>query len=86
MVGNYGKIKYRQVYRDVLYRTTTTSRQKNDERIAVSNCPVPLIAPYNKLMPFVKNIQIGTVYSVYETLCDGLKDQDKVEGCYQNFK
>ena len=84
--GDYGKSKYRQVYRDVLYRTTTTSRQKNGERIAVSNCPVPLIAPYNKLMPFVKSIQIDTVYSVYETLCDGLKDQDKVQGCYENFK
>ena len=37
-------------------------------------------------MPFVKSIQIGTVYNVYDTLCDGLKDQDKVQGCYRNFK
>ena len=34
----------------------------------------------------VKSIPIGTVFSVYETLCDGLKDQDKVQGCYKNFK
>ena len=80
-----GKSKYRQVYRGVSY-TATTSRQKNGERIAVPIFPVPLIAPYNKLMSFVKSIQIGTVYSVCETLCDGLKDQDKVQGCYQNFK
>ena len=78
-----GKKKYRQVYRDISYRKNKT---RNGKRIVVSNCPVPLIAPYNKLMPFVKSIPIGTIYDVYDTLCAGLKEEDKVQGCYRSLK
>ena len=60
--------------------------KRNGKRIVVSNCPVPLIAPYNKLMPFVKSIPIGTIYDVYDTLCAGLKEEDKVQGCYRCLK
>ena len=59
---------------------------RNGKRIVVSNCPVPLIAPYNKLMPFVKSIPIGTIYDVYDTLRAGLKEEDKVQGCYRSLK
>ena len=81
-MGKVNIVKCTEVFRIQLQQVV----RKMVSVYSVSNCPVPLIAPYNKLMPFVKSIQIGTVYSVYETLCDGLKDQDKVQGCYQNFK
>ncbi len=68
--GIMGKKKYRQVYRSVSYKKSATS--KLGKHIKVAKCPIPLLVPYNKLMPFVKNIQIGTLYSVYDTLCDGL--------------
>ena len=82
--GIMGKKKYRQVYRSVSYKKSETS--KLGKRIKVAKCPIPLLVPYNKLMPFVKNIQIGTLYSVYDTLCDGLLEEDKVKGSYRNFK
>ena len=37
-------------------------------------------------MPFVKSVKIGTLYSVYDILCDGLLEEDKVKGSYRNFK
>lgn len=84
--GIMGKKKYRQVYRDFSYKKTAKSVRKYGERIKVANCPIPLIVPYNKLMPFIKNIRIGTIYSVSEKLCDGLPEEEKVQGCYRNLK
>lgn len=81
--GIMGKKKYRQVYRSVSYKKTATS--KLGQRIKVANCPIPLLVPYNRLMPFVKTTQIGTLYSVYDTLCDGLLEEDKVKGSYRNL-
>ena len=61
--GIMGKRKYRQVHRAVCYQKTD-KKKKNGKCIAVSNCPIPLLVPYNKLMPFIKNIDIGTIYIV----------------------
>lgn len=66
------------------------SKIKNDrkygKRIPVNNCPIPLLVPYNKLMPFVKSINIGTIYNAYGTLCDGLQEREKIQGCYRSLK
>lgn len=47
-------------------------------RIAVSNIPVPRLVPYNKLMPFIKSIPVGTIYSVHENLCYDMPEEEKV--------
>ena len=83
--GIMGKRKYRQVYRNVSFQKLKKEK-KYGKRIAIDNCPIPLLVPYNKLMPFVKSIYIGTVYSTYDSLCDGLEDGDKIQGCYRNLK
>ena len=54
-------------------------------RLSVNNCPNPRLVPYNKLMPFIKSIPVGYMYSVYETLCEGLDEEYKVHGCYRNL-
>jgi hypothetical protein len=36
-------------------------------------------------MPFIKSIPVGSMYSVYETLCEGLDEEYKVHGCYRNL-
>lgn len=84
--GIMGKRKYRKVYRAVSYQKADKSKKKNGKRIAVGNCPIPLLVPYNKLMPFIKNINIGTIYSVSDTLCNGIAEVDKVQGCYRSLK
>ena len=48
--------------------------------------PFLLLFLQNKLIPFIKNIPIGTVYSVYDKLCDGLAEDEKVQGCYRNLR
>jgi hypothetical protein len=37
-------------------------------------------------MPYVKAIDLGTIFNVYDTLCDGLNESDKVRGCYRSLK
>lgn len=37
-------------------------------------------------MPFVKSIPLYSIYSVYQTLCYDLNDEDNVCGCYRNLK
>ena len=78
-----GKRKYGEVYRATCYQKTN---KKNGKRISVIKCPVPLLVPYNKLMPFIKDIDVGTIYNVYDTLCDDLAEGNKVQGCYRSLE
>ena len=81
-----GKRKYRQVYRNVSYQKSKKGKKKYRKRITINNCPVPLLLPYNKLMPFIKSIDIGTVHNTHDTLCEGLEASDKIQGCYRHLK
>jgi hypothetical protein len=83
--GIMGKRKYGQVYRDVSFQKLNNNK-KYGKLIAINNCHIPLLVPYNKLMPFVKSINIGTIYSTYDTLCNGLQEDDKIQGCYRSIK
>jgi hypothetical protein len=82
--GVAGKKKYRKIYRDSSYKKGFKS--KESLRASVNNCPVPRLVPYHKLMEFIKTINLGKIYSVYDNLCDGLDDSQKVHGCYRNLK
>lgn len=85
--GVAGKRKYRRIYRDSCHKTVHVgNRKKKVTRLSVSSCPIPRLVPYNKLMPYIKSIPVGSIYSVYETLCDGLSEENKVQGCYRNLE
>jgi hypothetical protein len=79
--GVIGKRKYRKLYRDSAYKVN--NQRKQTARISVASCPVPRLVPYNKLMPFIKSISIGTLFEVKD-LCSGM--DDKVSGCYRSLK
>ncbi|CAB4040834.1 Hypothetical predicted protein [Paramuricea clavata] len=83
--GVAGKKKYRKIYKDSSYKIAMQSKGKKRVRLSVNNCPIPRLVPYNKLMPFIKSIPVGSIYSVYETLCEGLDEEYKVHGCYRNL-
>ena len=83
--GIAGKQKYRKVYKNSSYKTCNSS-SKNRVRLSVHECPIPRLVPYHKLMPFIKSIPIGNLYSVNSTLCDGLDEDEKVFGCYRSLK
>ena len=85
--GIMGKRKYHQVYRGVSFQKLNgENNKKYGKRLAVNNCPIPLLVPYNKLIPFVKGINIGTIYDTFSTLCDDLQETDKIHGCYRSLK
>ncbi|CAB4003764.1 Hypothetical predicted protein [Paramuricea clavata] len=82
--GVTGKKKYCKIYKYSCYRLNK-DKTKN-ERLAIDSCPLPRLVPYNRIMPYIKSISLGTINSVTDTLCYGLDECDKVTGCYRNLK
>lgn len=80
--GITGKQKYRKIYKDSSYKLNR-NRNKN-QHLAIDSCPLPRLVPYNRLMPHIKSL--GTIFSVTDTLCDGLDECDRVSGCYRSLK
>ncbi|XP_048589526.1 uncharacterized protein LOC116614318 isoform X1 [Nematostella vectensis] len=78
-----GKAKYRSVYRSTCYQRIA---QKRFVRATVANHKLPRLVPYHKLMSFVKKIDTGKLYSVKETLCGGLPQQQKLNGFYRDLE
>ncbi|XP_028408827.1 uncharacterized protein LOC114531418 [Dendronephthya gigantea] len=79
--GIMGKRKYRNVYRASSYKKSNEAKSLH---IKINNCPIPRLLPYHKLAHYIKSIDIGKLYSIRETLCDGLDEIDKVDGVYRN--
>lgn len=84
-VGVMGKRKYRKVYRESSFTVNSAGGRQNVP-LCIAGCPFPKLLSYDKLMCFIKQIDIGTIYSVSETLCEGLSSNDKVHGCYRNLE
>lgn len=79
--GVMGRRKYRKVYREMSYTCNTVNGKQNLPFSSVLGCPFPKILSYNKLMSFVKLIDIGNVYDVQEKFGQGL--DVGVHGCYR---
>ena len=82
--GVMGKEKYRSVYKSSSYMRVPG--KKGAVRIKVANCPAPRLVLYHRLMPYIKSLDIGKVYSVGEKFCVGLEESEKVEGCYRDIE
>jgi hypothetical protein len=82
--GVMGKDKYRRVYKASSYKQAPG--QKRAAHIKVANCPSPRLVPYHRLMAYIKSIDIGKLHSVCDSLCDGLDECDKVNGCYRDIE
>ena len=74
--------KKRKIHRDSSYKQNI--KRKKYLRASVNNFPLPRLVPYHKLMGFIKTIPLGKIYGVYDNLCDGLDDSQKVHGCCRN--
>jgi hypothetical protein len=76
--GVAGKKKYRKIYKDSSYKIAMQSKGKKHVRLSVNNCRIPRLVPYNKLMPFIKSIPVGSMYNVHETLCESLDKEYRI--------
>lgn len=81
--GIMGRDKYRSVYKASLYRQVL---KKRAVLIKVANCPTPNLVPYHRLMSYIKSIDVGKLNNVREELCDGLDENEKVNGCYRDIE
>ena len=79
-----GKVKYMSVYKDSTYSYST--HKKKYVRMTVANCPIPRLALYHRLMAYIKSIDIGKLYSIHDTLCEGLNEHEWVSGCYRELE
>ena len=79
-----GKVKYMSTCRNIAFECLAA--KKKAVRIKVANCPIPKLVPYHKLMPYIKSVDIGKLFSVRETLCDYLENAEKVNGCYRKLE
>jgi len=80
--GVMGKKKYKAVYKITSFRKVKGKNKSS--RLTISGCPIPKLVPYHRLMSFV--IDIGSLLSVRETLCDGMNEKEKVDGLYRNIE
>ena len=51
----------------------------------MNRIPVPRLFTYQKLMERVNQIDIGKLHDVREILCNGLSEEDKVDGKFRNL-
>ena len=51
----------------------------------MNRIPVPRLFRYQKLMERVNQIDIGKLHDVRELLCNGLSEEDKVDGKFRNL-
>lgn len=82
-MGVMGKRKYIKVRHSLSFENTS-SKSKKTTRIKIANCSIPALVPYYKLAKFLDEINIGTLNSVEEHLCDD--SGDKVNGFYRDLK
>ncbi|XP_046857569.1 uncharacterized protein LOC124450957 isoform X2 [Xenia sp. Carnegie-2017] len=64
--GVMGKEKYGRVYKASSYEQICGS--KRAKRVSVAKCPTPWLVPYDRLMQYIKSIDIGKLFSVREHL------------------
>jgi len=59
--------KYRCTYKATSYNSKKGKTKAS--RITVADCPIPKLVPYHRLIASINSINIGTLNSVYDTLC-----------------
>lgn len=84
--GVMGKKKYRSTYKSSSFKINKHSSRSKACRLTVAGCPVPKLVPYHRLISFIRDIDIGKLYSVWDTLCWDLKEREKVVGVYRNLE
>lgn len=65
--------------------TTNPKKKTKTTRIQVMSCSLPRLLPYNKLIKFLNELDIGILKSVRENVCSDLELEDQVDGCYRNL-
>lgn len=48
--------------------------------------PLPKLVPYDKLIEYVKTVDIGNLKDIKNDFCNDLGDDDKMEGCYRDLE
>ena len=86
--GVMAKRKYRSVYKSISMSDSSEPkmhRVNGNKRIKVMSCNVVRLVPYDKMMAYVRSLEIGTLHCVKEDFCYELDDCEKIEGCYRHL-
>ena len=83
--GVMGKRKYRSVYKSISMSEPKMHRVNGNRQIKVTSCNVVRLVPYDKMMAYVRSLEIGTLHCVKRDFCYELDDCEIVEGCYRHL-
>ena len=82
--GIASKQKYNAV-RSSLTMCSTESGSGTKHINFMKNIPVPKLFTYKNLLTRINEIDIGELIDVRETLCNGLEEEDKVDGKFRDL-
>lgn len=85
----YGKgLLSKEQYKAIRLNLTMTPQKahRNASLKFMSGVPLPKLLPYDKLMQFVKSVDIGNVRDIEEDFCSDLDEDEKVQGAYRELE
>ena len=84
--GVMGKTKYKSV-RLVLATKASTKKQGGREALCfMQKSRIPKLLPYDKLVSYIKQVDIGKVYSVEEEFSNYIQADEVVHGCFRDLR
>ena len=84
--GVMGKRKYKSV-RLVLATKASTKKQGGREALCfMQKSRIPKLLPYDKLVSYIKQVDIGKVYSVEEEFSNYIQADEVVHGCFRDLR
>ena len=82
--GIASKAKYCQIWSSLIMHTKENDSHREHMEV-MQNVHIPRLLTYQKLVREINKIDIGTLHDVRETLCDGLWEEEKVDGKYRDL-
>ena len=78
----------KEKYKAVRLNLTMTPKKshKNVSLKFMPGVPLPKLLPYDKLMQFVKSVDIGNVRDMEEDFCSDLEEDEQVHGVYRELE
>lgn len=84
--GVMGKRKYKSVRLVLATKASTKKRGGRAPLCFMQKGRIPKLLPYDKLMSYIKQVDIGKVYSVEEEFFNYIQADEVVHGCFRDLR
>lgn len=84
--GVMGKRKYKSVRLVLATKASTKKRGGREALCFMQKSRIPKLLPYDKLVSYIKQVDIGMVYSVEEEFSNYIQADEVVHGCFRDLR